>query len=58
MIADFYESVGRELIEERPDRVEPRCVKRRPKPYQNMTAPREKMRETPHRGKRPKKVLS
>jgi len=58
MIADFYESVGRELIDDRPGRVEPRCIKRRPKPFQIMTAPREKMRETPHRGKRRKKVLS
>jgi len=58
MISDFYESVGRALIDDRPGRAEPRCVKRRPKPYQNMTAPRKKMRETPHRGKRAKKVLN
>lgn len=58
MIADFYESVGRELIENRPGRSEPRVVKRRPKPFQIMTAPRAEMRETPHRGKRSKKALS
>ncbi|MDF7800894.1 hypothetical protein P4C99_15570, partial [Pontiellaceae bacterium B1224] len=30
---------------ERPGRSEPRCVKRRPKPFQHMTAPREVMKE-------------
>lgn len=52
MLAEFYEAVGRTLIEVRPGRSEPRCVKRRPKSFQYMTAPREVMKETPHRGKR------
>jgi hypothetical protein len=52
MVAEFYETVGQTLIDERPGRSEPRCVKRRPKPFQIMTASREKMKETPHRGKR------
>lgn len=52
MVADFYETVGHTLIDERPDRSEPRCVKRRPKPFQIMTSSRDKMKETPHRGKR------
>jgi hypothetical protein len=52
MQAEFYETVGRTLIDERPGRSEPRCVKRRPKPFQHMTAPRGVMKETPHRGKR------
>ena len=52
MAAEFYKAVGRTLIDERPGRSEPRCVKRRPKPFQYMTAPRKVMKETPHRGKR------
>ena len=33
MAAEFYKAVGRTLIDERPGRSEPRCVKRRPKPF-------------------------
>ena len=58
MVADFYESIGRDLIDDRPGRSEPRVVKRRPKPFQIMTAPRAKMKESPHRGKRCKKTLN
>ena len=36
----------------RPGRVEPRAVKRRPKPYSRLTKPRHLYRELPHRGKR------
>lgn len=52
IVAEFYQAVALTLIDERPGRSEPRCVKRRPKPFQHMTAPREVMKETPHRGKR------
>jgi len=45
------ESICRNLIPERPGRREPRCVKRRPKPYQLLTAPRHEMQETKHRDK-------
>jgi hypothetical protein len=36
----------------RPGRIEPRAVKRRPKPYSRLTKPRHLYRELPHRGKR------
>ena len=45
------ESICQNLIPERPWRREPRCVKRRPKPYQLLTAPRHEMQETKHRDK-------
>lgn len=48
----LYESITRDLVLERPGRSEPRCVKRRPKPYQLLTAPRHEMKETPHRGRK------
>lgn len=48
----LHEAVAGNLVPERPWRSEPRCVKRRPKPYQYMTAPRYEMRETKHRGRK------
>jgi Transposase DDE domain len=47
----LYESIAKNIVPERPGRSEPRAVKRRPKPYQLLTAPRHEMKETPHRGK-------
>ncbi|MEH6825276.1 MAG: transposase [Motiliproteus sp.] len=47
----LYETIAGSRLCERPGRSEPRCVKRRPKPFQLMTAPRPVMRETPHRGR-------
>ena len=44
--------IADDLIPFRPGRVEPRCIKRRPKPYQLLTKPRHIMKEIPHRGKR------
>lgn len=41
---------GRKLID-RPGRREPRCLKRRPKPYQLLTRVRHEMKEIPHRGR-------
>ena len=58
MVAELYDVLGHTLIDERPDRSEPRCVKRRPKPFQHMTAPCNIMKENPHRGKRRKKALN
>ena len=43
---------------DRPDRSEPRAQKRRPKPYQYLSAPRHLMVVTPHRNKYKKKPLS
>ena len=39
------ESLASQLIGNRPNRVEPRAVKRRPKPHRLLTIPREKARE-------------
>lgn len=50
LIALLYESIAEYIIPERPNRSEPRVVKRRPKPFQLMTRPRHEMQETKHRG--------
>jgi len=52
LIKGLHESIANNIVPERPGRSEPRCVKRRPKPYQLMTSPRNEMRETFHRGKK------
>src|SRR5690606_28118137 len=39
------------IVLEQPGRSEPRAEKRRPKPYQLLTAPRDEMQETKHRGR-------
>ena len=49
LISDLYDAITDVPIHQRPGRSEPRCVKRRPKNYQRMTAPRHEMRESPHR---------
>jgi hypothetical protein len=51
LIRLLYESIAGNIVPERPGRSEPRAVKRRPKPYQLLTAPRHEMKEIPHRGR-------
>jgi Transposase DDE domain len=51
LITDLYEAMTDVPIRQRPGRSEPRCVKRRPKNYQRMTAPRHEMKEVPHRNR-------
>ncbi len=51
LMALLYNAIADARLYERPGRSEPRCVKRRPKPFQFMTAPRQVMREAPHRSK-------
>lgn len=51
ILADFYESIARVPISQRPDRCEPRRVKRRPKPFPLMTSAREVMKENLNKGK-------
>ena len=51
LIRLLYKSIAENIIRERPGRSEPRAVKRRPKPFQLLTAPRHEMKPTPHRGK-------
>ena len=43
--------LARDLVPSRPNRVEPRALKRRLKNYQLLTAPRKLFREIPHRNK-------
>lgn len=51
LISDLYEAMTDSPIRQRPGRSEPRCLKRRPKNFQLMTAPRHQMQEVPHRGR-------
>jgi hypothetical protein len=51
LINDLYDAMTNTPIMQRPERSEPRCVKRRPKNYQRMTAPRHEMKVIPHRSK-------
>lgn len=44
-------SIAGHCVPNRPGRREPRCVKRRPKPFALLTAPRHQMIEIPHRGR-------
>ena len=39
----FYQSIGHDLLPDRPDRSEPRAVKRRPKNFRLLTRPRHEM---------------
>ena len=45
----LLEHLAKDRLPRRPDRREPRAVKRRPKNYQRLTAPRHVFREAPHR---------
>ena len=51
LIAKLLEAIARDQVPHRPDRIEPRAVKRRPKPYQLLNRPRHLMKEIPHRSK-------
>ena len=59
---DLVFIIASQRVADRPDRNEPRAVKRRPKPYQRLTRPRAQMRVSPSRrnkGKpRPKHPLT
>jgi hypothetical protein len=51
LIRLLYQSIADYIVPERPGRSEPRAVKKRPKPYQLLAAPRHEMVVTHHRGK-------
>ncbi len=51
LLARLLEIIAQDQVPERPDRPEPRAVKRRPKPYQLLNRPRHLMKELQHRGK-------
>ena len=46
---ELLRTIVRDLVPLRPDRQEPRAVKRRPKAYQLLNKPRHKFREVSHR---------
>lgn len=51
LLVALRSSIAGHLVSYRPGRREPRCVKRRPKPFALLTAPRHQMIEIPHRGR-------
>jgi Transposase DDE domain len=51
LISDLYDAMTNTPIRQRPGRSEPRCIKRRPKSYQLLTAPRHEMKAVPHRNR-------
>lgn len=51
LIAKLFQILAADLVPERPDRREPRAVKRRPKPCAWLTKPRHKFKETQHRNR-------
>jgi hypothetical protein len=51
LIAELHRGIALKIVLERPNRREPRCLKRRPKPYQLLTENRSTMEETEHRSK-------
>ena len=51
MLGDLALILARSRISDRPGRSEPRCLKRRPKPFQLLTKPRGEMQEIQHRNR-------
>ncbi len=51
LIVELLEVIARDEVPERPNRIEPRAVKRRPKAYQLLNRPRHVMKEISHRSK-------
>jgi len=47
----LIEAIADACVIPRPGRREPRCVKRRPKPFALLTRPRHEMEEIPHRSR-------
>lgn len=58
LVDELLNAVAAGRVYQRPGRSEPRAVKRRPKNYQRLTAPRHAMRPIPHRGKRGRSRLN
>lgn len=50
LVALMLSDLARDLVPERPDRREPRAVKRRPKPFALLNKPRHRFKDDPHRG--------
>ena len=49
LILEWLEVIARDEVPDRPERLEPRAVKRRPKSYQRLNRPRHLMRDIAHR---------
>ena len=56
LLSKLYQLIAELVVLERPNRREPRVLKRRPKNYQLMMVPRGMMMEVPHRGRKPAKL--
>ncbi|MDF7809343.1 transposase [Pontiellaceae bacterium B12219] len=51
ILSRLYDAIAENEVPRRLGRSEPRCIKRRPKPFQLLSTVRHKMKEIPHRGK-------
>ena len=51
LIVELLEVIARDQVPNRPDRIEPRALKRRPKAYQLLNRPRHVMKEIRHRSR-------
>ncbi len=51
MTQALLDAIARDPVPHRPNRSEPRAIKRRPKNYQRLTKPRHQFKESPHRNK-------
>ena len=51
LLSKFMDYIADRMVPDRPGRVEPRAVKRRPKPHQLLTKPRREMEVIPHRNR-------
>ena len=51
LMASLRNAIAANIVIARPGRKEPRCVKRRPKPFPLLTASRHEMKEIPHRSR-------
>jgi hypothetical protein len=51
LVVELLEVIARDQVPDRPDRLEPRAVKRRPKPYDRLNRPRHLMKEIRHRNR-------
>ena len=49
LIVELLQVIARDQVPERPNRLEPRAVKRRPKPFDRLNRPRRLMKEISHR---------
>ena len=51
VIAEMLDVIARDQVPDRPGRIEPRAVKRRPKPFPLLNKPRDQFQEVAHRNR-------